>query len=111
MVLPTFFAVMFDFGGSEVPDHVDDDTEWYDPAEGTWSVVEGHDPDSGMELACWVQSLDMAELLAQARLRKQMGMSEVWVIHPDGQKTRILSDAAFFDAAGSEVELAMASTS
>jgi hypothetical protein len=98
---------MLDFGTTAVPEHVDDDTAYHGSTEGMWSVIDGHDPEQAMDVACRIPTASMSVDIAQARLRKSPE-SVVWVVSPNGTKVRILRDATTFDAAGNEVGLAMA---
>jgi hypothetical protein len=105
---PVFEAAMFDFGSDIVPDHIDEDTEWFDPADGEYRLIAGKDTLMGTELACWLPDLTVAETLARAYLRKCEARAwpyeSVWIAYPDGSYRRFLSDGAIFDAVGSEVE-------
>lgn len=106
MSLPIFVAAMFDFGTYEVPHHVEEG--WLGPADDTWTVLDGIDSDSATAVAWRIPTIEMAELLAQARTRKSNG--EAWIVDPSDCKTRVLTDAAIFDIAGSRVEQKMASS-
>jgi len=108
MVLPVFYTRMFDFGDQPVPEHVDDDTEWFETARGTWTLFDGPDPDKDLEVACWIPDAEMAHMLGQAR--QNVTGQEAWAVDPNGNKTRVLSDSAIFDAIGSEVERDMVSS-
>ena len=111
MTLPVFESDMFDFGTYDVPEHIDDDTEWFMPVKGTWSVLYGQDPVEGNEIACWVPTQQLAELLAQAFCRKDSLFAHfVWTGNPDGTFTRVKSDVDVFNSLGSENEAKLASS-
>lgn len=103
---------MFDFGTDGVPVHTEDDTEFFDPAPGTWTLVVGPDPDTGFEVACRIDDLVTAELLARAYHRKRLPRAaDVWAIGPDEVPKRMLSESAELDSRGGDAEQRMAASS